>query len=244
MQLNNRTVLITGGSGGIGLGLARAFHAAGSRVVVCGRDRDKLQAAERALPGLTAMACDVGSTSEREQLAREVLEGFPGLDVLVNNAGVQRTIDLKAGYADVKAGEDEIEINFTAVVELTGLLIGGLLGQASAEIINVSSALALMPIASLPVYCATKAALHTYSLALRQQLKDTAVRVVEVLPPGVETDLNRAGRVGNPNRHHGISVAEYMPSLIEGLESGEEEIFYGDGKGLMGQARGRWKGGC
>jgi len=237
MELSNRTVLVTGGSGGIGLGLAEAFYRRKSQVIICGRDPRKLAAAEKNLPGITAIRCDVGEASQRAELAREVLQRFPGLDILVNNAGVQRTIDLKKGYEELKTGEDEIAINFTGVVELTSLFIGHLLQKPAAAVINVSSALGLMPMARMPVYCATKAALHTYSLALRVQLKGTPVRVVEILPPGVETDLNRAGRASNPNRHYGISVAEYIPGVLAGLESGAETIFHGDGVKLLSEPR-------
>jgi len=237
MNLSNRTVLITGGSGGIGLGLAQAFHQRNSQVIICGRDPQKLATAEKILPGLAALRCDVGNARQLESLAQEVLRRFPNLDILINNAGVQRTIDLKKGYDEINSGEDEIAINFAGVVELTGLFIHHLLQKPAAAVINVSSALGIMPMSRMPIYCATKAALHTYSMALRAQLKGTAVRVVEVLPPGVETDLNRAGRSSNPNRHYGISVAEYIPGVIEKLESGAEVIFHGDGEKIMSEPR-------
>ena len=237
MELSNRTVLITGGSGGIGLGLALAFHQRNSQVIVCGRDPQKLAAAEKLLPGLTALRCDVGDARQREALARDVLQRFPSLDILINNAGVQRTIDLQKGCEEIRSGEDEIAINFTGAVELTGLFISHFLQKPAAAVINVSSALGIMPVARMPIYCATKSALHTYSMALRAQLKGTSVRVVEVLPPAVETDLNRAGRASNPNRHYGISVAEYIPGVIEKLESGAEVIFHGDGEKIMSEPR-------
>ena len=122
-------------------------------------------------------------------------------------------------------------------MELTALFIGQLMQRPAAAVINVSSALGIMPMSRMPIYCATKAAVHTYSTALRAQLKGTAVRVLEVLPPGVETDLNRAGRSSNPNRHYGISVAEYIPGVIEKLESGAEVIFHGDGEKIMSEPR-------
>jgi len=237
MDLSNRTVLVTGGSGGIGLGLAQAFHQRGSQVIICGRDPQKLAAAEKSLPGLVAHRCDVGDARQREALAQEVLQRFPALDILVNNAGIQRTIDLKKGLDEIRSGDDEIAINFTGVVELTGLFISHLLQKKDATVINVSSALGLMPMSRMPIYCATKSALHTYSMALRAQLKGTSVSVVEVLPPAVETNLNSAGRLANPNRHYGISVAEYIPGVIERLENGAELIFHGDGDKIMSEPR-------
>ena len=198
MELSNCTVLITGGSGGIGLGLAQAFHQRNSQVIVCGRDPQKLAAAEKILPGLSALRCDVGDARQCEALAQDVLQRFPGLDILINNAGVQRTIDLKKGCEEIRSGEDEIAINFTGAVELTGLFISHFLQKPAAAVINVSSALGVMPVSRMPIYCATKSAMHTYSMVLRAQLKGTSVRVVEVLPPAVETDLNRCRAVQQP----------------------------------------------
>jgi uncharacterized oxidoreductase len=206
-------------------------------VIVCGRDPQKLASVEKELPGITALRYDVGESRQREALAKEVLKRFPGLDILINNAGVQRTIDLKDGYDVLRTGEDEIAINFTGVVELTGLFINHLLQKPDAAVINVSSGLGLMPIARMPIYCATKSALHTYSMVLRAQLKDTSVKVVEILPPAVETDLNRTGRAGNPNRHFGIPVEEFIPSVMEKLESGAEIIFHGDGEKILSEPR-------
>jgi len=129
MKLSNRTVLVTGGTSGIGLGIAEAFHDSGSKVIVCGRDRKKLAAAEKQLPGITAIPCDVGDAQQRKNLAVEVLERFPDLDILVNNAGIQRYIDLKKGYDELKSGEDEIAINFVSIVELTALFIDHLMSH-------------------------------------------------------------------------------------------------------------------
>ena len=237
MELSHRTVLITGGTSGIGLGLAAAFIEANSRVIICGRSSEKLARVEKSLPGITTIACDVGQAAQRESLAREVLERFPGLDILINNAGIQRYIDLKKGYDELKAGEDEIAINLVSTLELTALFIQHLLQKPSAAIINVSSALGLMPMVNTPVYCATKAAMHTYSLVLRQQLKGTRLKVVEILPPMVDTDLNKAGRAHAQVRYRGISVSEYIPSVMQGLESDAEMIFHGDEEEIMGAPR-------
>ena len=237
MDLSNRTVLVTGGSSGIGLGIAEAFLQAKSRVIICGRDVERLRVVEQRHPEITTIPCDVGDAPQRQALAREVLRRFPDLDILVNNAGIQRYIDLKKGYEDLKSGEDEIAINFVSTVELTALFITSLLERPAASIINVSSALGLMPMVNMPVYCATKAAIHTYTLVLRQQLKDTPVKVVEILPPTVETGLNQAGRSAARNRYKGISVEEYMPTVIQGLESDTDMIFHGEGTKLMSQPR-------
>ncbi len=238
MKLSGRTVLVTGGTGGIGLGIAEAFHKNGSRVIVCGRDRSRLSAVEEKLPGITALACDVGDSGQRKNLAEEVIHRFPDLDILVNNAGIQRYVDLKKGYDELKSGEDEISINFVSAVELTALFIGHLLKRPSAAVINVSSGLGFMPMVSTPIYSATKAAIHTYSLVLRQQLKDTPVRVIEIIPSMVDTGLNKAGRDAAHIKYRGASLREYIPTVVKGLENDDEMIFHGDLANILSQPRG------
>jgi len=238
MELSNRTVLVTGGSGGIGLGIAEAFHSRGSTVIVCGRNEETLAAVAERLPGVATMSCDVGDKQQREELAKEVLSRYPGLDVLVNNAGIQKYVDLKKGYVELVSGEDEITINFVAVVELTALFIEHLLNRLSAAVVNVGSGLAFMPLPAAPIYCATKAAIHTYSLLLRHQLRDTPVQVVEIIPPLVDTNLNRAGREASGRPFRGVSLEEYMPTVIAGLEEGSDVVLTADRKSLFEQPRG------
>lgn len=238
MDLSEKTVLITGGSSGIGLGLAQAFHDRGSNVILCGRNEETLAAAAESLPGVVTVPCDVADEQQRKDLAADVLGRFPDLDVLVNNAGVQNYIDLKKGYEEFKSGEDEITINFVAVVELTALFIEHLLGRPSAAVVNIGSGLAFMPSPTAPIYCATKAAIHTYSMLLRHQLKDTSVEVVEVIPPLVDTNLNRAGREASGRPFRGVSLDEYLPIVIEGLESGSDTILTAERKDLFSRPRG------
>ncbi len=237
MELTNRTILITGGTGGIGLGLAEAFLKLKNRVIVCGRSQEKIEILKKKFPGIVALQYDVADTGQRQKLAGEALRRFPELDILVNNAGIQRYIDLKKGYGELRSGGDEISVNFVAVVELTALLIGHLMKRPSAAIINVSSGLAFMPMLSTPVYNATKAAVHTYSLVLRQQLKDTPVKVVEIVPPMVDTDLNKEGRNAARIKYRGVSLQEYIPTIIDGLKKGADTIFYGDGDRVMTDSR-------
>jgi uncharacterized oxidoreductase len=210
----------------------------GNTVIVCGRNRERLAAVERELPGVTALRCDVGDSDERKKLAREVLRRFPDLDILINNAGIQRYIDLKAGYEELKSGGDEIAINFTSIVELTALLIGHLMERPSAAVVNVSSGLGFMPMQATPIYSATKAAVHVYTLVLRQQLKDTSVRVVEIVPPMVDTNLNKEGRDRAHLKFRGMSVEEYIPTIIKGLEGDSDIIFHGDGVSVLSEPRG------
>ena len=239
MKLSNRTILITGGTSGIGLGLAEAFLKSKSKVIVCGRNKEKLSKIQERFPEFMVLPCDIGDAAQREKLAAEVLRRFPDIDILVNNAGIQRYIDLKKGYSALKAGGDEIAVNFTSLVDMTALFIEHLLQKPSAAIINVSSGLGFMPMPNTPVYSATKAAVHTYSLVLRQQLKGTPVKVIEIVPPMVDTDLNRAGRDANHMKFRGISLAEYIPTVIAGLEKDEDIIFHGDSGTVLTDPRGK-----
>jgi len=238
MELSNRTVLVTGGTSGIGLGIAEAFQQAKSKVIVCGRDKKRLSSVGNQFPDITALVCDLADAKQRRALAADVLHRFPSLDILVNNAGIQRYIDLKKGFEELKSGEDEITINLVSPVELTSLFIEHLIKRPSAAVINVSSGLAFTPMLDTPIYNATKAAIHTYSLVLRQQLRDTKVKVFEIVPPMVDTNLNKAGRDAAGARFRGVSVAEYMPTIINGLKNGVETIFYDDGEKILSQPRG------
>jgi uncharacterized oxidoreductase len=238
MELSNRTVLVTGGTSGIGLGIAESFLRSKSKVIVCGRNKDKLSTVKDKFPDIIVLPCDVGNASQRKKLAEEVLRRFPSLDILVNNAGIQRYIDLKKGYDELKSGEDEIAINFIAPVELTSLFIGHLMKRPSAAIINVSSGLGFMPMPNTPVYSATKAAIHTYSLVLRQQLKDTSVKVIEIVPPMVDTDLNKEGRNAVHLKFRGISVSEYIQTVMKGIENDSDTIFHADRQRVMTEPRG------
>jgi uncharacterized oxidoreductase len=238
MKLSGRTVLVTGGTSGIGLGIAEVFHRHKSRVIVCGRDKKRLSAAKEKFPGITALHCDVGDGRQRKNLAAEVIHRFPDLDILVNNAGIQRYVDLKKGYEELKSGEDEIAINFVSVVELTALFISHLMSRPSAAVVNVSSGLGFMPMLNTPIYNATKAAIHTYTLVLRQQLTGTSVRVIEIVPPMVDTGLNRKGRDAAHLKFRGISLSEYIPTIIKGFEIDAEMIFHGDGAKIISEPRG------
>ena len=237
MKLSDRTILITGGTSGIGLGIAEAFQQSKSRVIVCGHNEEKISIVKEKFTNLSVLPCDIGDAKEREKLASEVLRRFPDLDILVNNAGIQRYIDLKKGYDELKSGKDEIAINFVATVELTALFICHLMKRPSAAIINVSSGLGFMPMPNTPVYSATKAAIHIYSLVLRQQLKNTAVKVIEIVPPMVDTDLNKEGRNAAHIKFRGVSIAEYIPTIMRGLENDADTIFYGDGERVMTEPR-------
>jgi uncharacterized oxidoreductase len=220
VNLSGHTVLVTGGASGIGLAIASRFHAAGSRVIVCGRREKALRAASDEHPGLITRQCDLAREEAREALAEWLLDEHPTLDVLVNNAGIQRRFRLAEPEPWVDTRE-ELAVNLDAPIHLTLLLLPAL-RACRGTIVNVTSGLALVPMAIAPVYCATKAALRSFTLSLRHQLRDEPVRVVEVLPPAVNTDL------GGPGLHtFGAPLDEFADAVMTRLANGETEIAYG-----------------
>jgi len=221
MKMNGNTVLVTGGASGIGLAIAARFLAAGSRVLICGRRQDKLREAKRRHPDLQAFVCDVSSEAGRGQLWRWATAEFPQLNVLVNNAGIQHRIGLERGETWMQA-EQEIATNLAAPIHLSMLFVPHLLGQANPALINVTSGLAFTPLARVPVYCATKAALRSFTLSLRHQLEKTPLQVIEIIPPAVDTDL------GGPGLHtFGVALDEFADAVMQRLAAGEIEIAYG-----------------
>lgn len=221
MNLTGNTVLITGGASGIGFALAQRFVQAGSEVIVCGRREEVLARAKAMVPGLQTRVCDVANEVERNALLDWTLREFPHLNVLVNNAGIQRRVQLTAPE-EWNETRQEIAINLEAPIHLSRLFAPHLLLQERGAIINVTSGLSFAPLANVPVYCATKAALHSFTLSLRQQLSGTSVEVIEIIPPAVNTDL------GGPGLHtFGEPLDEFSDAVFAELERGESEIAYG-----------------
>jgi len=222
MNLADNTVLITGGASGIGFALAERFVRAGSTVIVCGRRADKLQMAQQKLPGLHTHVCDVAEAAERMALLEWVRTEFPAVNVLINNAGIQNRVQLATDTESWEARRQEININVDAPIHLSMLFVGHLQTQANPAIINVTSGLAFAPAAFVPIYSATKAALHSFTLSLRHQLKETPIQVLEIVPPAVNTDL------GGPGLHtFGVPVDDFADSVMERLAAGETEVGYG-----------------
>lgn len=234
MRTSGNTILITGGATGIGFSLAEAFVNAGNEVIICGRRRRKLKEARDRLPQIHTEPCDVSKGREREALYHRVILEYSSINILVNNAGIQRMIDLTKGTSDLLAGEDEIEVNMRAFIHLSAHFIPHFLEKKEAAIINVSSGLGFIPMAQFPVYCATKAAIHSFSLSLRHQLRDTPIKVFEIIPPTVDTELNKAGRGA---RHIGMPPAEVASETLKALERNEFELAVGMAQGLRMGAR-------
>jgi len=192
-------ILITGGSDGIGLGLARRFVQAGATVLVTGRSQEKLDKAAAGLPGLLTLQNDISDPTEREKLAAITARQLPGLSMLINNAGIQRRVALADDHAPWSERQREIDILLSGPLHLTDLLLPLLLRVGRQPVIvNVTSGGAYIPQVFAPVYSACKAALHSYTEVLRYSLSHTACRVVELVPPAVQTGLGGAAAHGAP----------------------------------------------
>jgi len=216
MKLSNANVLITGGSDGIGKNLAKRFLDAGSRVIVTGRNAEKLQQAAREIPKLETFANDIASPDEREHLAAFIKENMPGINVLINNAGIQRRVELASDTARWAERQAEIDILLAAPVHLNHLLVPVMLAHQQASlIVNVTSGGAYIPQVFAPVYSACKAALHSYTMTLRHSLAGTACRVVELIPPAVQTGL--AG--GSTN--HGTPLDIFADAVFKKITTGK-----------------------
>ncbi len=236
MKLQNKTILITGGTSGIGLELARQLLQRGNTVIVTGRDPEKLEATRKALPGVHGIQSDVSDPSAIKALHDSVVAKFPALDVLINNAGIMRNLDLNKTRALTDVTR-EIEINLNGPIRMVQQFLPHLKTRPGAAIVNVSSGLAFVPFPTSPVYCAAKAALHSYSQSLRVQLEGTGVTVIELAPPGVETPLFRGEFEEELKDEKGMDVAKLGKLAISGIESGTLEVRPGQSNLLKAMSR-------
>jgi uncharacterized oxidoreductase len=223
MKLENRTVLITGGTSGIGLELAKQLHQRGNKVIVTGRDQAKLDAVERALPGVRTLKSDVSDPGAIAALHDSVIAQFPQLDTLINNAGIMRNLNF-SGDRDLNDVTREIEINLSGPVRMVQQFLPRLKTRNDALIVNVSSGLAFIPFPASPVYCATKAAIHSFTQSLRVQLEGTSVTVIELAPPAVETPLLRDEFAEEMKGQKAMEVKVLAMRAIAGIEAGKMEI--------------------
>lgn len=209
MRTTGNTMLITGGGTGIGRGLAEAFHALGNRVVIAGRRQAALEATAAANPGMAFIVADVGGPAGVRALAAEALERFPALDVLVNNAGIMRAENLLEPQAGLADAEAIVATNLLGPLRLTAALVPHLRRRERAAILNVSSGLAFVPMALTPTYSATKAGLHAWTETLRWQLRDTAIEVLELIPPYVATHL-----MGGADDPRAMPLADFIAETM------------------------------
>jgi uncharacterized oxidoreductase len=188
MKLTNRTILITGGSAGIGLAFALKFLELGNRVIITGRRQAVLDDIKAKHPALYTIQSDAADPAQISILAQTIKRDFPELDVLVNNAGISRYKNLSVPASDLTDLMTEVNVNVGSVIRMTSAMVD-ILKINKGTLINVSSALAFVPLPCLPIYCATKAAIHSYTQSLRFQLEDSGVEVIELMPPAVRTEM-------------------------------------------------------
>lgn len=226
MRLSGNTVLITGGTSGIGLAFAEKFLQAGSRVIITGRREERLKKIQEQYSGIVSKVSDVADERQREALAEWLIESYPETNILINNAGLQLLTDLKKPV-NLARIRQETETNFIAPLHLTSLLTQHLATKENGAIVNISSGLAFVPIAIMPVYCATKAAIHSLSLSMRYQLKNTGVKVFEIIPPAVDTELGSDRREDKTQSHGGMPVQEFIEQAMQALENDIFEMAVG-----------------
>lgn len=221
-------VLITGATSGIGAGLATRFHARGAHVIITGRDLERLSAMAAEHPGMTAIVMDVCDPESVRRAMADIAASIPHLTSLINNAGVQRPLDFSAqerpAIADIA---DEIATNFTGLVDVTSAALPLLRLAPRARVVHVGSGLGFVPLAGAPVYSATKAAVHSFTVSLRHQLRRTTVQVVELVPPVVDTPLHRSMQSAPPMA---MPLEKFLDATMAGLDSGRDEIAIGLGR--------------
>ncbi len=238
MDLKSSTVLITGGSSGIGLEIAKQLLEKGAKVIVTGRDRAKLDEAKAKHPKLEVIQSDVADSKQVETLKQAITSKYPETNIVINNAGIMRKINMHENRA-LEDVTREIEINLMGPVRMTQAFLPHLKTKPEAAIVNVSSGLAFVPFAISPVYSATKAGLHSFTQALRIQLKGTNVRAIELAPPGTDTPLFTGDEFTKEDTAgpKPMPVDELARAFVRGLERDVEEIRPGVSNGLKWLSR-------
>jgi len=223
MELKNSVILITGGNSGIGLEFVKQLTRQGSKIIITGRNLESLRETKKKFPEIEIFASDVTRTSDIESLFDQVTHHFPDLNVIINNAGIMRLIDLEDDSNTTQDITREIETNLTGTIQMVQEFLPHLKKQKRAAIINVSSAIAFMPYSSAPVYSASKAGVHAYTQALRLQLEKTNIKVFEVIPPGVNTNL-QDDWVLKPDANQMMKVDSLVAAVIKGILKDKFEI--------------------
>jgi uncharacterized oxidoreductase len=232
MKMDSNTIFITGGGTGIGKGLAEAFHRLGNQVIISGRREDKLKTVCAANPGMRYRVLDVTGAAEVARVAAEVVREFPALNCVINNAGIQKYLDLTTdgGQQIDQDIEEEIAINLLGAIRVLRAFLPQL-KRVQGTLINVTSGLAYVPRFHTPVYCATKAAMRSLTMSLRVQLADTGVKVIELVPPRVDTELGDAAPTP-----YTLPVNTFVDEAMKGLAAGADEVAVGMAKDLMALA--------
>lgn len=223
MELKNSTILITGGTSGIGLEFVKQLAECGSKIIVTGRDVNALQETKKQFPDVHTFQSDVSRSQDIETLFRQVTEQFPDLNIVINNAGIMRLIDVQDTTKDLENVTCEIDANLSGTIQMVHQFLPHLLKKKAAAIVNVSSAIAFLPYSTAPIYSASKSGVHAYTQALRLQLEKTTVKVFEVIPPGVKTNLQNDW-VLQPDQGMMMDVTKMVSAAIKGMLKDNLEI--------------------
>ena len=218
MKITGNTIFITGGGSGIGRGLAEALHKTGNQVIISGRRKGHLEEVVKANPGMKFVELNVEDPKSIESVAKKLIAEHPKLNVIVNNAGIM-SADMVENPVEDKAIESIVVTNLLGPIRVTSAFIEHLKKQPSATVITVSSGLAFVPLAFTATYSATKAAIHSYSMSLRHRLKNTSVKVVEIAPPWVKTEL--MGANDDPRQ---MPLDEFINETIKLLATDTDEV--------------------
>jgi len=237
MRLTGNTIVITGGTSGIGRELVEKLLARGNRVVTCGRRKDRLDQLRARSPDVSVFTCDVTNEAQRKDFADWVGTNHLSANVLINNAGIQLVMDFTRSL-DLGRVRQEVETNLIAPVHFISLFAPLLAKKEGAAIVNISSGLAFSPLAFMPVYCATKAAIHSLSLSLRRQMRDLGIMVYEIAPPGVDSELGRERWPKGQSSHGGMPVTEFVEAMLKALESDAPEAAIGQAEGMRAKREG------
>lgn len=222
MILQNNTILITGGSSGLGLEMAKQFIHNGNKVIVCSRTPEKLQQAREIVPEIITYTCDISIEEERKKLSHWIAENYPQINILINNAAIVHRIDFTDDRNSYEKSVKEIVTNLQAPIHLSKLFLPLLSVNPEAKIINITTGLVYVPRADYPFYNATKAALHSFTQVLRNQLKNKSIEVIEVLFPVVDTPWHE----GNAPKI-AITAEKAVNEMVKGLIAGKDEIKVG-----------------
>lgn len=237
MNLSENTILITGGSSGIGFEMAKEFLKRNNKVIITGRNEQKLQEVKGKLDGVVTIKSDVSNPEDIQKLYKQVVKEFPGLNILINNAGIMSNINLQDHKLSATDLIQELEINLKGPILMNDAFLPLLKGKKNAATVTVSSGLAFVPLPIAPVYCATKAALHSYTLSLREQLRNTSIKVFELAPPATQTDLLANFSAEEMKGTSTMPVHDMVADFLKGFSKDKYEICPGQASQLKFMSR-------
>jgi uncharacterized oxidoreductase len=237
MNLSENTVLITGGSSGIGFEMAKEFLKRKNKVIITGRNEQKLQQAKEKLDGVVAIKSDVSNPDDIIELYKQVEKDFPDLNILINNAGIMWTINLQNHKLSSTDLTKEFDINVKGTIWMNNAFLPLLKSKENSATVTVSSGLAFVPLPISPVYCSSKAALHSYTLSLREQLRNTNIKVFELAPPATETELLADFNEEDMKGISTMKVQAMVADFLKGFSNDKYEICPGQSSQLKFMSR-------